>query len=763
MALLGVLVALSAGATLALAAGARRAGTTLDRYVDAVDPADVLVDTGNEPSAELLASITADPRVVRVDRNETALLAPEPMMPGEHAFLVVTPRGASIFGDLVLVAGRLYGGDATDEIVVNERAATTSGFHVGQRVNLDTLPCFDGCRPQPVGPATIVGVVRLPTDVSADPSIPGLAFGSPSIVGGAWRDLYRPASWTGVHLRDRAEVDAFVAELSPRVEDGEVSGVVSSVAVIERASRMQRNALVAAAAVVGVAGLLVVAQAVGRHLAGRTADGQVLAALGMRPVERWWGATLAVIPALVAGVLVGAGLAGLGSGLFPLGMAGRTEVSSGIHPDLTVLAVGGVAFLLALFLITALVAARWVRPAPSAGGPSKSFAPMAVASHLRPVPAIGSRFALQRGDGRTRLPVMATMVVLVVTTAVAVGALVVRWSLDQLVTTPARFGQGWDLRVAVPDDSVRAAGEQLRADSRVQALAVGSIGEVNVTKGDGAAVQIPALGMESLDGPLGVAVLAGRSPQGPHEIALGSATMANLGVSVGDHMTVSGPCGSFEAEVVGRVILPIVGSGYDDAGSLVPLGSFQQVCAQQLIANADADSFALVRARTGHDGVGLARDWTAEGQYVRPLPKPTSIAGLEDIRPVPAVVAVLVGVLAAAAAGHALVLAVRRRRGDLAVLRTMGFTPRQAGGVIRWQAIVLVAVALVLGVPAGLVLGRVVWAAIAEPANVLVRADVPVAGLGAWAAAATVVALTLSLWPARRAARLRPAEALRSE
>jgi ABC-type lipoprotein release transport system permease subunit len=56
-----------------------------------------------------------------------------------------------------------------------------------------------------------------------------------------------------------------------------------------------------------------------------------------------------------------------------------------------------------------------------------------------------------------------------------------------------------------------------------------------------------------------------------------------------------------------------------------------------------------------------------------------------------------------------------------------------------------------------------VWAAIAEPANVLVRADVPVAGLGAWAAAATVVALTLSLWPARRAARLRPAEALRSE
>ena len=47
--------------------------------------------------------------------------------------------------------------------------------------------------------------------------------------------------------------------------------------------------------------------------------------------------------------------------------------------------------------------------------------------------------------------------------------------------------------------------------------------------------------------------------------------------------------------------------------------------------------------------------------------------------------------------------------------------------VVTWQAIAMGVVTLGIGIPAGLILGRVAWTAIAGPANVLVRLDVAAA------------------------------------
>jgi hypothetical protein len=743
-------------------AGARQAGSAFDRYLRRVDAPDVLLNLGQEPSPELLTSLEADPRVSAIDRSELIVMWPAPAPPSDNAFAVVSPTPDVGFGHPVIVAGRFYRPDAPDEIVVNERAAAAYGYHAGQRVTLQQLPCFLGCPPEPVGEATIVGIVRLPTDLTEDPTVPGVVFASTKLFGGAWRDVFHAASWMAVHLHDRGDAAAFIADVSPKITNGDVAGTLSSVDVIGRAGRLQRTALLVAAAVVAFAGLLVVAQAVARHLSGRSVDGSVLAALGMRPAERRAAAVGSVAPALVAGVGLGAGLAVAASGLLPLGLARRADPSVGVHVDAAVLGLGALLFLLALLAVTALMAMRWVRPARARIG-TKSAAHVALAALLRPVPATGSRFALQRGDGRTRLPVLATMLVLVVTTATAVGALVVRWSLDGLVSTPARFGQGWDLRVGARDDGPETLGAQLDADPRVRDVAIGSAGEINVTGRDGAVVQISTTGLDSLDGPLPLTVLSGRAPVGPREIAIGPASMAELGLAVGDRTVVSGPCGSLDADVVGRVAIPLTGDNYPEAGSIVTLGTFRQVCAAELLSDVDADDFVLVRARTAGDAAAIAEDLTAQGLYARSFAKPIAIASLEDIGTVPVIVAVLVATLGAAAAAHALSLAVRRRRGDLAVLRTFGLTPRQAGGVIRWQAVVLAAVALVVGIPAGLVIGRLVWSAIAEPSNVVVRTDVSSIGLIVFAALAVAVALVLSIRPAHRAARLRPAEALRSE
>ena len=98
------------------------------------------------------------------------------------------------------------------------------------------------------------------------------------------------------------------------------------------------------------------------------------------------------------------------------------------------------------------------------------------------------------------------------------------------------------------------------------------------------------------------------------------------------------------------------------------------------------------------------------------------------------VLAVAIGVLWLMVGIHAMFLAVRRRQ------RRPRRAPcaRHASGrhppVVTWQAIAMGVVTLGVGIPAGLILGRVAWTAIAAPANVLVRLDVAplvVAGDGA--------------------------------
>jgi ABC-type lipoprotein release transport system permease subunit len=56
-----------------------------------------------------------------------------------------------------------------------------------------------------------------------------------------------------------------------------------------------------------------------------------------------------------------------------------------------------------------------------------------------------------------------------------------------------------------------------------------------------------------------------------------------------------------------------------------------------------------------------------------------------------------------------------------------------------------------------------IWTAIAEPSNVLVQVDVSGFGLVLVVAGIAIVAGLASIWPGRRAARLRPAAVLRSE
>jgi len=106
---------------------------------------------------------------------------------------------------------------------------------------------------------------------------------------------------------------------------------------------------------------------------------------------------------------------------------------------------------------------------------------------------------------------------------------------------------------------------------------------------------------------------------------------------------------------------------------------------------------------------------------------------------------------------------VRRRRHDLAVLRALGFRPRQNAACIAWQATTVAVVGLVLGLPLGVVVGRLSWRWVADSTPLLYVPPVAVLALLLAIPVAMVAANALAAVPARRAARLRPAEVLRSE
>ena len=143
--------------------------------------------------------------------------------------------------------------------------------------------------------------------------------------------------------------------------------------------------------------------------------------------------------------------------------------------------------------------------------------------------------------------------------------------------------------------------------------------------------------------------------------------------------------------------------------------------------------------------------------------QPPDINNYERVRPVPLALAALLGLLGAAMLAFGLVGAVRNRSRDLAVLRTLGFDGRQVGWTVAWQATVLAILALLLGVPAGVVLGRQAWNVLAD------RLAVPVDPARSVLLIVVAVAVTLALANAAaaiagiRARRLRPADVLRSE
>ena len=123
----------------------------------------------------------------------------------------------------------------------------------------------------------------------------------------------------------------------------------------------------------------------------------------------------------------------------------------------------------------------------------------------------------------------------------------------------------------------------------------------------------------------------------------------------------------------------------------------------------------------------------------------------------PVITAAVLAAVAVAALAHLLLVSVRERRRELALLRTLGFTRRQLRSTVAWHAAAVVVVALAAGIPIGFVVGRLAWRWFEQGLH---AASPPVTPWG-WILLAFPVAMVaaqlVAAVPANRAARTRAA------
>ena len=123
-----------------------------------------------------------------------------------------------------------------------------------------------------------------------------------------------------------------------------------------------------------------------------------------------------------------------------------------------------------------------------------------------------------------------------------------------------------------------------------------------------------------------------------------------------------------------------------------------------------------------------------------------------------AALALILGVIAGLGVFNALLLTMRERARDIAILKALGMTPQQVSTMVTASAVVLGAAGAVLGVPAGLVLYNYLIQAMAHLSNFTISTSVIIAQINplqlvAVGLAGVLVAILGASLPARWAAR----------
>jgi len=783
---LAALVGLFAGAVITAVAGARRTETAYTRFLAAERAPDILVFSRPTAGPAFATFSDADlakvPEVAELASGKTIGVAHPPEVN------IVAPADTKVGSTVMrrkMLAGRQPRPDRVEEATVSFVLANAQHVKVGDTLRLDVLAAGSdeeqqaGTKPYSF---KIVGIDAAPTEFPpqegtgvqqlwATPAFyrtqaDGLvAFGTAAI---RLRHGLRDFPAFQAHLRDLA--GGKIVEAFP-LADQSVN--------TQHSIHLQAVALWLLAGLLAVTAALVLIQLLMRQSLLESVEYPQLYALGMSRNQLW---TLGVLRGAffgVVGALVAVVIAYLLSPLMPIGLARTAEPHPGFAAD--GLALGAGALVTAVLITMAATwpawrAARAASRAPDASPAGEQPRPSMLADALArpsasPPATTGVRLALEPGRGRTAVPVRSTIAGAVVGVAALATALAFTSSLDHLLGTPRLYGVSYDARIGqLSAEKVNEPADFVAKDPRVADVSAGYTGfpvTIDKTRIDGMAVQ-SVKGHSLMPTPL-----KGRVPAGPDEVMLGSATMAqlhaHLGSTVQASLADSGEPLPFH--VVGEGVFPTLSDamGLGKGLAITPDGLKRSLPPD--VEEAPPVDQALIRFRPGVDKAKVVSDlqrqvagaFGAGGYFVVRPEQPTDLVNFGRVQSLPVLLAALLGTLAVATLAHLLVTSIRRRRRDLAVLKTLGFSSGQVRTTVAWQATTLALVAAVIGIPAGIVCGRWVWIEFAHQLGIVPRPAVPLLAFIVLAAMTLLVANLVAILPGRAAARVRPALVLRSE
>lgn len=777
---LGVLVGAVGGLSAAALAGARRTDTSFERLRDRTNAADAIVF----PSQVGVFQADWD---ALLERPEIAQLARWTLSFGrvagvEGEGVLFVPADRHWLNDVdrpVVVEGRMFDPSAPYEVVVGEAASGT-----GADVSGNPLPSFpvgsvidykpfgagqdDRSGEPPAGPDLQLRVVGVVRHVHEFLFVPGMVMPSPAFLDRHGSDLLLVENAMVRLANGAADIPQLQRDVNELVAPGTP---INDLHLIQRrvdtTLGVERAALLLLAAAIALGGLMLAIQALGRSVQIPDDEVKVLRAMGFDRAAIALCTVVVHVLVAVLGVVTTLTIAVVASRWFPIGLASRIDPDRGMHADWV-----------ALGLATVVVTATVLGYAAAAGWRLTGFKRSqlavrrsALATRLTPVApltvGLGATMALRRGADRSSELVRPVLVGAVVGVLGVVATMTMNRGLDDALANPARAGVAWDATAIPLSSDLTETGinparlESIGALPQVAGTAVVSrrVSEVNGTG-------VPIFSLQPGVGEVALTSTAGRTPAGDDEGAIGPRTADQLGVGIGDIISVGSR--HQQVRIVGQALFPAdVHAGFDEGLWLAP-NAFNAMDPPSAPDDPGATGHMIaIRFRPGADpGAALAEVARAQDGSLTdivPVEVPPELTNLRNVRTLPRLLATFLAVFAAAAVALVLGASVRRRRRDFATLRALGMTRGGTRAILNMQGTAIAVVGLVIGVPLGVALGRIAWRLVTERVPLDFVGPLALAAVLVLAVGALVVVNLLAVLPGRRAAQLRPAEVLRAE
>jgi putative ABC transport system permease protein len=713
--LCAAVLAITGSLSLGAATAAGRAASAMDRLREQTGAADVELHAESADSVDAVAAVASNLYFVQPTGVDEAIGSG--FTAATQRQLLDRPANVPI-----LLEGRRSDPNNSNEIEVSERFATRHGLAPGDVVPFESMTVedvdawFAGTNVgRPEGPQLelqVTGVVVAPVDFSN----PAGTIYLTEAFGAEYADVIAHFDFLYVRLRDQATAQALLAA-------GAVGGIGvsatewSAVTEVDDGLRIVALGLWVFAGTVALSGLAVfwlLTRRLGRSFRSET---WAMSTMGLDRRGVVWGGILLFLPAAAAGIGIALITAPFVATHLRLGLAGDVEPNRGVHVDVGAMLLFG----LGLTLLAAATAAASLNIRRTSTGSADTRRSSLVRVRKPVSLVVAVRDAVRRGD-RTS-PGQVTLLLSATVTAAAVASLAFGFSLDALANSPQAWGDGADVNIGFGDSTTDASSRydenlsDLTGDQRVRDLNGWLLFDADV---GGPAVK--GVAIDTRQGSPIITVLSGRAPSTADEVALGLATMERFGHRLGDQIAITVGRSTQMFEAVGTVAFPDGDMTFDDGVAITEAGSrrFQGF----------NDNWLLYYTRlTWVDGVDHARaatDLSEAGFELVQASLPPAVDNLGQLGGLPSVLAGFFVLLAMSALAYSLSLSSRTGRPRAAVLVALGLDPRSVRSVIGYQAIAVGLLTMAIGVPVGLVAGRLLWTTVTDRAGIVALHTDPV-------------------------------------